>query len=495
MNDKKFNFCSFIIHIISSFFYFFLISLFITNCTMHPTYVRPTLTEDASWRTSLSTENSVDVQWWKQFGDEVLNDLISEALANNQDLKTAIWRVNQYRAMLTIARSQYYPQLAVEEISTRQKISTSVTALPPGIKPVFNIFGLVLKASYLVDLWGEVRSGVEAAYHAWLSSVESRRSVVLTIVSSVANSYIQLRQLDAQLKVAENTLRTREESLYLANVRFELGLTSEIEVEQAISEVEQARLKKEEYELQIAETENQLSFLLGVPSRNIQRGKMLDDECMPPSIPNFLPSDLLDYRPDVREKEELLISLNANIGVAKAQFFPKVNFNSAIGAESAFFNTLFTHDSKIWSFGSDILQQVFTGFALTGNLQEAWAERAQALHTYLSTVLNAFKEANDALVAHKIYLEEVETQRVRVEALKKYLYLANLRYQEGQTDYLNFLDAERHLFEGLLDYEAVKGNSFLSYIQIYQAFGGAWVWDADCEALNQNCAHIRGDLK
>ncbi|MBI3901024.1 MAG: efflux transporter outer membrane subunit [Chlamydiia bacterium] len=452
---------------------------------MYPKYERPSFCDEVAWRTPLSTENSIDEKWWNQFEDPVLNDLIKEALANNQDLKTAIARVDQYLAMLTVARSQFYPQFSTDAFSSRQKISSSATALPSGIQPVFNLFGLILKASYLVDIWGEVRSGVEAAYHMSLSSIETRRSVVLGLVSAVASSYVQLRQLDHQLKVSEETLKTREQSLHLANVRFELGLTSQIQVEQAISEVEQAVLKVEEYQLGIAETENQISVLLGSPSRSIPRGKTLDQERMPPSIPPFLPSDLLDQRPDVRAAEERLIALNANIGVAKAQFFPQIRFDSTVGAESVSLNQLFTNPSKIWSFGSDLLQQIFTGFALTGNLEEARAEKEEALSSYFSTILNAFKEANNALTSHKIYLEEVETQRIRVEALKKYLYLANLRYQEGETDYLTFLDAERHLFEGLLDYESAKGNSFLSYIQIYQAFGGSWVCQADDEALSR----------
>src|SRR3990167_9358313 len=203
------------------------IFLTLASCTMHPKYERPPLCDEASWRTPLATENSVDEGWWKQFEDPVLNQLIEEALICNQDLKTAIARVDQYRAMLTIARSQFYPQLSTEALSTRQKISSSVTALPPGIKPIFNLFGLVLKASYLVDLWGEVRSGAEAAYHSWLTSVEARRSVVLGLVSAVSSSYIQLRQLDQQLTISNETLKTREQSLYLAKVRFELGLTSE----------------------------------------------------------------------------------------------------------------------------------------------------------------------------------------------------------------------------------------------------------------------------
>lgn len=467
-------------------FFTYVVLFFLASCTMHPRYERPVMDTPEDWRVSLLSENGLDLDWWQKFEDPVLNDLIQEALVSNQDLKTAIARVDQFRAQLTIARSQFYPQLSTDVLSQRQKISSSVTALPTGIKPVFNLFGLVLNASYLVDLWGEVRSGAEAAYHSWLSSVEARRVVVLGLVSSVASSYIQLRQLDQQLKVSQNTLKDRQESCYLAVVRFDLGLTSDMEVEQAISEVEDAKLQVESFSLQIAEVENEMSVLLGKPSTAILRGKSLEEEKLPPSIPSFLPSDLLETRPDIRAAEERLIALNANIGVAKAKFFPKINFASAIGAESVKMNQLFTDLSKVWSFGSDIVQQIFTGFALTGGLDEAKAEREEALHSYLSSILKAFQEVNDALISHKIYLQELETQKAKVASLKNYLYLSNLRYKEGQIDYLTYLDAERHLFEALLDYETTKGNTFLSYIQIYQALGGGWVEKADEEALHGN---------
>jgi multidrug efflux system outer membrane protein len=444
------------------------------------------LEEPTSWRETLETQGAVDAGWWKQFGDSTLDGLIDLALANNQDLKTAIARVDQFQAQLLIARSKLYPQLSGDALAQRQKISTSVTALPPGIKQVFNLFGLLFNASYLVDLWGEVRSGAEAAYHAWLSAIEARRVVVLGLVSSVASAYIQLRQFDQQLIIAFETLKAREDSLYLAKIRFELGLTSELQVEQAISEVEEAKVQMENFEILTAETENLLSFLIGSPSREIPRGLMLDQTTMPPSVPAVLPSELLNQRPDIKAAEERLIAKNADIGVAKAKFFPQINLSGAAGAESVAMNQLFKKASKIWEFGSTVMQEIFTGFELTGNLDRTRAEKEEALHSYLSTVLNGFKEVNDAIVAHTVYLEQVETEKTRVEALEKYLHLSDLRYKEGQTDYLTFLDAERQLFRGLLEFESAKANSFLSYIQIYQALGGGWVIEADKQAVGQD---------
>ena len=463
--------------------HFWLLLIFLAGCTMIPKYERPVIAEEAAWKTPLSSGNGVEADWWKQFGDSVLDRLIDLALAANQDLRAAIARVDEFQAQLTVARSQLYPQVSGGVLSSRQKISTSVSALPPGVQQVFNLFGAIFNASYLVDLWGEARSGVEAAYHQWLSAQEARRTVVLGLVSGVASAYFQLRQYDAEIAVAHETLKSRRQSLYLAKVRYELGLTSEMEVEQAVTEVQDAESELENFEVARAMAENLLCFLIGSPSKTIERGKTLEEAWMPASIPAVIPSDLLTQRPDIRAAEERLIAANANIGVARAQFFPQVNLASSFGAETTAMNQLFANASKIWEFGSTIVQQIFTGFALTGNLDLALAQKEEMLHAYLSTILNAFKEANDAMTSHKIYLEQVETEKVRIAALKQYLHLSDLRYKEGETDYLTYLDAERQLFRGLISYEQAKGNSFLSYIQIYQALGGGWVDAADNQAV------------
>ncbi len=461
-----------------------MILLFLGGCTMHPKYERPEIQEEMAWRTPLATENAADVDWWKQFNDPVLDRFIDQTLASNQDLKAAIARVDEFQAKLVMARSQLYPQLSGDALASRQKISTSVTALPPGIQQVFNLFGTLFNASYLVDLWGEVRSGAESAYHEWLSAIEARRMAVLGLVSAAASTYFQLRQYDMQLKISNETLVSRKQSLYLAQIRFDLGLTSLLEVEQAITEVQAAAVEIETLSIAQAEAENLLCFLIGSPSKGLPRGLNLDEARTPPSIPATLPSDLLTQRPDIRAMEERLIAANANIGVARAKFFPQIHLNGALGTEATQMNQLFKNSSKIWELGSDLMQPIFTGFALTGNLELTLAQKKELLHLYLSTILKAVEEVNDSLTAHKIYLEQVETERIRVEAQKKYLLLSDLRYKEGEIDYLTFLDAERELFRGQLDFEQAKANSFLSYVQIYQALGGGWVIAADEQALS-----------
>lgn len=446
---------------------------------MHPVYERPIVEAPENWSTPLSAENAVDIGWWDQFADPMLDCLIDRALCNNQDLKVAIARVDQFQAQLGISKSKLFPQLSGGGLGSREKISESITALPPGIGSIFNTFGLLLNASYLVDLWGEVRSGVEAASHQWLASIEARRTVVLGLVSSVASSYFQLRQYDKQLEVSLATQKDREHALYLAKIRFELGLTSQIEVEQAISEVETAIVQVENIQIQIAETENLICVLIGEPTVGINRGLPLDEICMIPSVPEYLPCDILNQRPDIRAAEHKLIAANAQIGVAKAKFFPQLSLNGMLGTESVLFNNLFTYPSSIWEYGATIMQEIFTGGKLTNNLLLTEAMQREALHQYLSTVLKAYQEVNNSLTSHKIYLEQVQTEKIRVQALARYLHLSDLRYKEGQIDYLTFLDAERQFFRGQLDYQTAVGNSFLSLVQIYQTLGGAWVIDAD----------------
>ena len=455
------------------------------SCTLHPDYERPAVETPEDWRTPLSAENAIDISWWKQFGDPILDNLIEQSLLQNQDLKIAIARVDQFQAQLGIARSKYYPQISGGALGERQKIPSSVTALPPGVQPIYNIFGLLGNASYLVDLWGEVRSAVEDAYHQWLASIEARRTVVISVVTSVASTYFQLRQFDQQLLISKQTLQSRNDELYLAQVRFNLGLTSQIEVEQAISEVEDARVEVENFEIEIAETENLLSVFIGKASLSIPRGLALDQTPMIQSVPEYLPSELLNQRPDLRAAENKLIAANARIGVAKAKFFPQLSLSGALGAESIFLNNLFTYPSSLWEYGATLMQEIFTGWRITNDVRYTEAVQREALHQYVGAVLTAFKEVNNALTSHKIYLTQVETQRVRVESLERYLHLSDLRYKEGQIDYLTFLDAERQLFRAQLDYETTKSNSFQSLVQIYQSLGGPWSLAAD-ETLMEN---------
>ena len=456
----------------------------LSSCTMYPKYVRESeFAIPTEWRIHSSEMNELgNVNWWKQLKDPVLDQYIQEALLNNQDLKVAIATVDAFAAKLGVARSELYPQLSGTAGVEREKVSKNLTPLIPGTPDVSNAYDLIFNASYQLDVWGQIRSAVDAAQAELFSSIQTRRTVVLTLVSATASTYIQMRQFDKQLKIAQETKRTRDISYKLAHLRYELGLTSLMPVEQAKSEIEDAQTTIDQIAIQIALMEDLLSFLIGRPSETVPRGKLLDEIQMPPCVPAYLPSELINQRPDILAAEQKLIAANAQIGVARANFFPNISLTGQYGVESAALSNLFTKPSTLWEYGVSLLQQVFTGGNLINQLRLTEAAQKEALHAYQSAILNGFKEVNDSLISHRITVNLVNDQRIKIATLKNYLRLSWLRYQNGQTDYLNFLDAERQLFRAELEYAAIQGNNFTTLIDLYKALGGGWVVAADCEA-------------
>ncbi|MDN3503975.1 MAG: efflux transporter outer membrane subunit [Rhabdochlamydiaceae bacterium] len=456
------------------------------GCTMHPKYERPKVEEPTAWRVETNDSTpEINIAWWKQLGDDTLNQYIEEALKNNQNLQEAIFKVDQYIARLGIVQSELYPQIQANIGADRMKLSSTLQSNPLRSISAFDAYSLVVNAAYELDIWGKIRSASQQAKAQLMAQIQNRRTVVLTIVSAVTSQYIDLLMLDKKLFIALETLATREESYYLAKVRFELGLTSLIQVEQARSEMESAEVAIVDLEREIGLKEDLLSILLGKPPADIKRGKYLDQLKMIERVSTAMPSELLNQRPDILAAEEELIAANANIGVAKAKFFPQISLTGALGTESSQFNNLFTNNANVWQYGASLLQEVFTGGKLTSGLKLSHAQKSTLLHTYEQTILNAFKEVNDALINHQKYLEEVIIQEERVLTFREYLHLATLRYNDGQTDYLTFLDAERRFFNAQLDLAAAQGDSFTSLVAIYKSLGGGWVLQADKIALDE----------
>lgn len=468
--------------------------IFLGACTLQPKYCRPDAEIPCQWRIE-PDEISCDSNscWWQQFQDPVLNELVMEALNYNQDIKTAIYRVEQFMAQLGISRSQLYPQISATFDAVKQRRTTTEIFVPvgPGQPLKQNLYTLVLNGSYYLDIWGLIRSSNDVALSELLSQIEVRRTVVLTVVSAVATSYINLRQFDLQLDIAKQTLDTRYESLRLIEAQYRLGQVSDLDVEQARSQIASAQTVVEQLEISIGLEEDLLSILVGRPPAQIQRGDLLSDIVMPPKVPMFLPSDLLNQRPEILAAEQNLIAANAQIGVARAQFFPQISLTGAYGGQSSFLHELLKNPSTIWQYGVSILQEIFTGGKLTYQLRLAEAQKETLIHEYQQAILNGFKEVNDALIAHTITLKLVEDQRRGVEALEELVRLSTSLYEWGQTDYLTLLDAERQLFSAQLDYTQTLGQSFTSLISIYQALGGGWAVDADDYSTqmeySQNC--------
>jgi outer membrane protein, multidrug efflux system len=468
---------------------YWVVFLFLTACNLAPKYSRPEIDMPLSWRIE-SDEGSTlaNVDWWTSLEDPVLNSLILTALENNKDLQIAIWRVKEFYGQYQVARSPLFPQIELGASALRERIPTNVSELsigsdsgqfPLSFNPINSEYALNFSLSYEIDFWGEVRNASYAAYSQYLAQIENRRVVILTLVGAVAQGYVFLRQLDLQYQISQKTLESRRESLDIARDRFEGGVTSEIEVSQAESVFEQALAQTKIYERQIAEQENLICLLLGQSPAPITRGKSIDQLFLPKEIPAGLPSDLLVRRPDILRAELNLIAANATIGVARAAFFPQVSLTSLYGWESLELKELFSKGARTWQLGANLLQQIFTGWKLTGELNIAKAQKEELVYQYEQTILNALREVDSALIAHKKSKEIAIIDQAGVDALKEYLYLAWLQYYEGETQYLTVLDAERRLFAAELDLAQAQSDQFLTLVELYKALGGGWVIEAD----------------
>ncbi len=460
----------------------FLFLLLLGSCNFRPNYTRPCMEIPDQWRfdCNLDPKECANIRWWEQFQDPVLNELIQIALQNNQDLKVAVARVLEYYAKYRIVASQLLPEIDLETSYLRQELPNAInfSPIPPGTRynSLYNVF---TSLSYEIDVWGKIRNATAAALAEYFSQIEAKRTVILTLVSSVAAAYIQLRQFDMQSVISKLTYESRAEYLKLARLRYEGGLTSEMEVMQALSEVQSAEVAVKQFEERIALQEDLISVLIGSPPGSIPRGSTLSELTSLPCIPAGIPSDVLENRPDIRQAELLLIAANAEIGVARAAFFPTISLTALYGYESTSLRDLFKEIAQMWNYGLTAFQPLFTGGRLTYQLREAEAVTLEAIHAYQQTILTAFQEVEDALIAHQINQDIVIVQKKQVEALTEYLKLAFLRFENGQNDYLTVLDAERTLFRAQLDLAQSESNVFLSLIGIYKALGGGWVTESE----------------
>jgi multidrug efflux system outer membrane protein len=456
-----------------------ILALTLSGCMVGPNYRRPDVDVPQGWRLSLEKATTVaNVPWWEQFQDPVLSKFIQTSLEQNKDLKIAVAVVDEYYALLGITRSKLFPQLDAAAAGFRIRSSNSYLPSSEGVDQNFNSFVLAFALSYEVDFWGRIRRANEAARANLLGQEDAQHTVILTLVSSVASTYIELLELDKRLDIARQTLKSFEESLRLVKLRFQGGVSSKLEVRQAESQVETAAAVIPPLETQVAQKENQLSVLLGQNPGPVKRGRTLDEMVLP-GVPAGQPSDLLEQRPDILQAEQDLIAANAKIGEAKAEYFPKFNLVALLGFETPELDNFFNSSSLFYKFGAALLQPIFEGGRIRNQVKAREALKDQALFKYQQTILTVFKEVNDALIAHRNSSEELGVQTRQVAVLKDTLRLAKLRYDEGLVDYLNVLDAERNLFNAELDLARAQGARFLTLVDVYKALGGGWVVEAE----------------
>ena len=419
----------------------------LSACAVGPDYKRPEIESPQDWRIDYPKAAEVaNTKWWEQFGDSALNQLIDEALQNNLDVKAAAARVDRFLGALTTTRSQFFSQFGYAAAASRNRASqVGPTPLPPGADPNYSLYQANLNASWEIDLWGRVRRQSEGVQAQVFSSEQGRRGVILSVVTSVATSYIVLRSLDRQLEISRATAQNYADTKQLFQARFAGGVVSEVELSQIESQYQQALAAIPAFEQQVAAQEGLISVLLGRNPGDIPRGKSID-ELVAPAIPAGLPSELLERRPDILQAEQNLVTANANIGVAKSLYFPTISLTGLFGSVSTTTGDFLKAPSKTWSLAADLAGPIFTFGAISGQVRSAEAAQQEATFFYQSTILNAFRETNDALIGSQKKLEEAQAQARRVKALRDYARLARLRFDNGTASYIEVLFAENELF-------------------------------------------------
>ncbi len=461
----------------------FVASVFLTGCTVGPNYVRPKVPVPANFRApeplpSSDVASLADEKWFEVFKDEKLQDLIHKALKDNYDLRDAVARVEQARANLGITRSNQLPQLSAGgDLEITRLSRDGSLPLPASFVPSQNRNwgeGSLNLLSFELDIWGRLRRSTEAARANLLNAEENRKAVVTTLVSDVATNYFDLLQLDYELQISERTLETRRESLRLTQERQGGGVATLLDLRQAEQLVSTAAETVPTLQQQIEQKENQINLLLGENPGEVTRGRSFLEQELPPEVPAGLPSALLERRPDIRAGEQALIAANANIGVAKAAYFPQLSLSGLLGGQSTQLTSLFSGPHSTWSFVPQVSQPLFAGGRLKSNVKLAEAERESALVQYQKSVQTAFAEVSNALIAHQRTRESRLEEERLVFALQDRKRLAYIRYQGGVDTQLDALDADRDLFQAELDLAQIRLNELLSVVQLYKALGGGW---------------------
>src|SRR5467141_4046517 len=453
-----------------------LASSLIVGCVVGPNYLKPVVQPPTAYRdlrenpqAQAQAESYADLPWWQVFQDPQLQELIRTALKQNYDLQLATERINAARAQVAVTRSALFPQVQGNGDFSGGKEHNFQTKS--------NFLLLTADAAFQLDFFGRLRRATEASRAELLATEDSRQTVILTLVSDVASAYFALLQLDLQLQITRETVKTQQDSVKLTNLRVEHGVATRLDVLQAQQVLDSANAQIPDLERRIAQEENAISILLGNYPQAVPRGRPLVEQSLPPEVPPGLPSSLIGRRPDIREAEQVLVAANAEIGVAKAQFFPQISLTGSGGGSfgrSSAFSSLMSSQVGIWSYGAQVSQPIFTAGALRGNLRLAESQHQQALIAYRQSIQRAFGDVSDALIGfqklHQVRVRQEDT----VADLQESVRLSNLRYKGGTTTYPEVLDGQRSLFSAELTLAGARGNEYQSLVQLYRALGGGW---------------------
>ena len=446
------------------------------GCRVGPNYHRPVVQPPTAFRdlsenpqAQAHAASYADLPWWQVFQDPQLQELIRTALKQNYDLQLATERINAARAQVAISRSRLFPQVQGNGDFSGGKEHNFQTKS--------NFLLLTADAAFQLDFFGGLRRATEASRAELLATENARQTVILTLVSDVASAYFALLQLDLQLQITHETVKTQQDSVKLTNLRVEHGVATRLDVLQAQQVLDSANAQIPDLERQIAQEENAISILLGNYPQAVPLGRPLVEQPLPPEVPPGMPSSLIERRPDIREAEQVLVSANAQMGVAKAQFFPQIALTGSGGGSfgrSSAFSSLMSSQVGIWSYGAQMSQPIFTGGALRGNLRAAESQHQQALISYRQTIQRAFGDVSDALIGYEKLHQVRIRQEDTVKDLQESVRLSDMRYKGGTTTYLEVLDGQRSLFSAELTLAEARGTEYQSLVQLYRALGGGW---------------------
>jgi multidrug efflux system outer membrane protein len=430
----------------------------------------PTVNSEANQAAKAKTISLGDEKWWEVFQDKELQSLVRTALQNNYDVRIAATRVLEAQAQLGITRADQFPTLGGGAGIASQRESKS------GPIPAFELTqGQVnVSASWNLDFWGKYRRATEAQRAILLSQEWARKAVVSSLVASVASGYFQLRELDLQLEISKRTLASRNESLQLTSLRTQHGIDTMLDQRQAEQLVYTAAAQIPDLERQIGQQENALSILLGRNPGSIPRGFKLTDQPHAPEVPVGLPSALLERRPDIRQAEANLMAANAEIGVARAAYFPQISLTGTGGYQSPALTSLFTGPAGIWNFGGSLVQPIFEGGRLKNGVRLAEAQHQEMLLAYQQTIQNSFRDVSDALIAYQKNREFRTQEQMLTDSAREAAQLSEQRFNAGATDYLEVLTNETNYFSDELSLAQAQLNELQALVQLYQALGGGW---------------------
>ncbi len=464
----------------ASLLFFAALAAALSGCLVGPNYHRPKVDLPDTYRdaappaaapSTASTETSLgDAKWWTLFQDPELQSLVHTALQNNYDVQIAASRVLQARSQVVITRSDQFP--AVSGVAGDSGLRQPALGAFPAF--AYNAADLGLSVAWNLDFWGRYRRATEAARASLLSTEWGRRAVLSSVVSGVASAYFQLRALDLQLEISRETLASRQQSLRLTQTLASGGAGTLLDVRQAEQLVETAAAAIPDLERLIAVQENQINTLAGSYPGPVRRGRDLDHQPDPPEIPAGLPSSLLERRPDIREAEQNLAAANAEIGVARAAFFPQISLTGTGGLESADLAGLFSGTSGMWTYTAGLTQPLFSAGKIKANLKLVEAQRDQAVLAYKQIIQQSFRDISDGLVAYRKYRQVFAHQVLLRDAARQAADLSQTRYRGGVSSYLEVLTNESNYYSAQLAVTQARLNELLTYVQLYNSLGGGW---------------------